>query len=111
MNNIDVIKTNFDIEVIKSKKPVFLKFWAPWCNHCKLINPLIDEIKEERADTLKVVYINIDNARDLALEQNVKSIPTFIMFNNGKKIDTLRGNMYKKEILNFIDKNLKKNNT
>ncbi|MGL6252385.1 MAG: thioredoxin family protein, partial [Billgrantia desiderata] len=56
-NNVDVTNANFEQEVLKAEQTVLLKFWAPWCGPCKVMAPVIDEVAEERADSLKVVSI------------------------------------------------------
>ena len=78
-----ITKDNFEVEVIKSEKPVLVDFWATWCGPCKMVGPIIDEIAEERQDII-VGKINIDEEIELAQKYGVMSIPTIIVFKDGE---------------------------
>ncbi|MGE9269558.1 MAG: thioredoxin [Verrucomicrobiales bacterium] len=82
---------NFESEVIKSDVPVLVDFWAEWCGPCKMIGPVIDQVSEEMGDTAKVAKVNVDEARDLAVKYNVKSIPLLLFFKDGEVKDQIVG--------------------
>lgn len=83
---IKITKENFDKEVLASEKTVLLDFWAEWCGPCKMLSPVIDEIAEENID-IKVGKINVDQEPELAGEFGVMSIPTLLVFKEGKLSD------------------------
>jgi thioredoxin 1 len=84
MSELTVTESNFDEEVLKSSLPVLVDFWAEWCMPCKMISPVIAEIAREQADRLKVGKVNVDSEGDLAARFGVVSIPTLIVFKDGK---------------------------
>ncbi len=102
MSVITLNKNNFEGEVTKSDKTVLIDFWASWCGPCRMMSPVIDEIAEEMGDSIKVGKINIDEERDLAIQYDVMSIPTFIVFKNGKEINRSVGVQDKEEIKGML---------
>ena len=102
MSVISLNENNFEEEVLKSEKPVLIDFWASWCGPCKMMSPVIDKIAEEMGDTVKVCKINIDEEQNLAVKYNVMSIPTFIVFKDGKEAARSVGVQDKEEIKNML---------
>ncbi len=102
MSVLKITNQNFEEEVLKADKPVLVDFYATWCGPCQMMSPIIDEIAEENADTLKVGKVNIDENQDLAIKYNVMSIPTIIIVKNGKVEKTFVGVTDKNEILGAI---------
>ena len=80
---VTITKENFESEVLHSEKPVLLDFWASWCGPCRMLSPVVDEVAEERTD-VKVGKVNVDEQPDLAAEFGVMSIPTLLVFRDGK---------------------------
>lgn len=101
MSAITITKDNFEIEVLKSDKPVLLDFWASWCGPCKMVSPIIDEIAGEKSD-VKVGKINVDEQPDLAASYNVMSIPTLIVLKDGKIVETSVGAKPKAAIIKML---------
>ena len=99
-------KNNFD-EIIKSQEYVLIDAWAPWCGPCNMIAPILLEISHERTD-IEIVKMNVDDNQELAMKNDIQSIPTLMLFTNGEKIDQIIGALPKKVINSFLDKHIKK---
>ena len=79
-----VTEATFDLEVLSSEQPVIVDFWAEWCGPCHAVAPVLDKIVEERTGAVKLVKVNIDEARGLAERYGISSIPTMILFKGGE---------------------------
>ena len=101
MSAIQINKTNFTEEVIRSDRPVLLDFWAPWCGPCRMVGPILDEIAQERTD-IKVGKVNVDEQPELASQFGVMSIPTMVVMKNGKVVNQAMGARPKSQILALL---------
>lgn len=99
MSVLKITSENYEEEVLKSKKPVLIDFYADWCGPCRMMGPIVDEIAEEKANSIKVGKINVDENQDLAMEYGVMSIPTIVIVKNGEVSKTFVGVRDKNEIL------------
>ncbi len=97
----EITQANFEAEVLNSEKPVLVDFWASWCGPCKMLSPVVDEIAEENAD-VKVCKINVDDEPGLAGQFNVMSIPTLLVFKDGKVAASSVGVRPKNAILDLL---------
>lgn len=99
MKPINVTDANFNEEVLNSDKPVLVDFWAAWCGPCRMMGPVIDEIASEYQDTLKVCKMNVDENPDTPARYGIMSIPTLILFKDGKPVKKLIGFRPKNDIV------------
>lgn len=86
----NVTEKNFEELVTKNEGTVLLDFWANWCGPCRMMGPVVDEIAQSRSDVL-VGKVNVDEEGELAQRFNVLSIPTFIVFKQGKEVSRVMG--------------------
>ena len=102
-NVIEFTDTNFNTEVIKSEQPVLVDFWAPWCQPCRAITPLINELAGEYAGSVKVGKLNIDDSPHSAESFGVSSIPTLMVFKGGQVVSRFQGIQPKHRLQEALD--------
>jgi thioredoxin len=103
MKPITVTDSNFEQEVIKSDKPVLIDFWAVWCGPCKIIAPIVEEVANEYEGKAKIGKLDVDNNQETAIKYGVRSIPTLLIFKDGKLKDTIIGAVPKGQIVQKLN--------
>ena len=100
----EIKQENFDAVVMNADKPVLVDFWATWCGPCRMLAPVVDEVSQAHAEELTVGKVNVDDCPDLAMKFGVMSIPTLILFKDGKIVDKRVGYQPKDEVEEMLSK-------
>ena len=103
---IELTQANFDKEVLEASLPVLVDFWAPWCGPCKMVGPIVKELSEEYSGKLNVGKLNTDESPVIAERYGIRSIPTLMVFKNGKVVEQLVGALPKSQLQKIIVKHL-----
>ena len=103
MSITNINNSNFESEVINSDKKVLADFWAPWCGPCRMLLPTLEELAENLSD-VKICKINVDDESELAARFGIMSIPTLIVFENGRIVGKSVGVRSEDEILEMLEK-------
>lgn len=104
-NPIEMNEENFD-EVIRRNPLVVVDFWASWCGPCRIVEPIIEELAKEYSGRILFGKLNVDNNKLISLRYNIMSIPTFLVFKNGKLVDRIVGALPKKMLEREIKRHL-----
>jgi thioredoxin 1 len=88
---INVTDADFDSEVLRSQIPVLVDFWAPWCGPCRMAGPVLDKIAKEYSGKVKVCKVNVDDHRQVAIDNGIMSIPTLNLYKDGQLVDQMTG--------------------
>ena len=96
-------KDNFKQEVLDSRIPVLVDFWAVWCGPCRMLAPTVEELAKEYEGKVKVGKVNVDDEGELAMQFRISSIPTLMLFKNGKVAETMIGVRPKEQIAAVLD--------
>jgi len=105
-NIITLNADNFDDHVSQADGPILIDFWAAWCAPCKVVAPTIDKLAEEMAGRALVAKVDVDANGDLANRFGIRSIPTLMVFKDGKVVDQLIGAAPKEQIQSMIERHL-----
>ena len=103
---VAVTEATFDAEVLQSREPVLVDFWAVWCGPCRGIAPTVDEIAAEYKGRLKVVKVDVDQNQEVSMRYGVLSIPTLMVFKDGKVVGRVLGAVPKPRLLSIIEPHL-----
>ena len=99
----EVTDSNFETQVLKSDIPVVVDFWAVWCGPCRMIAPVVEELAVEYSDKVQFVKLNVDENPDVSMKYGIRSIPTLLVFKNGKPVDQIVGAVPKREIKRHVE--------
>ncbi|MFH0826773.1 MAG: thioredoxin [Candidatus Omnitrophota bacterium] len=106
MSLIHFTDSNFKHEVLESKLPVMVDFWANWCGPCKMVAPLVEQLAKEFKDKVKIGKIDVDTNPKIATTYGIMSIPTLMFFKGGKIMDQVVGALSLSELKRKIEENL-----
>ena len=98
MAELNFTNSNFKEEVLQSKEPVLVDFWATWCGPCRMMGPVVEELANDYAGKVKVGKVNVDEEPELAQEYGIMSIPTIIIFKEGKIVNQVVGARTKSDL-------------
>ncbi|MFN0728504.1 thioredoxin [Polaribacter gochangensis] len=90
-------------EIINKDKPVLVDFFADWCGPCKMMSPILKEVKDALGNAVSIIKINVDTNQQLAAKYQVKGVPTFLLFKNGKQLWRQSGVLQKNELIQIIN--------
>lgn len=106
MKPIEVTDANFKQEVLDSQTPVLVDFWAEWCGPCKMIAPVVEQIATDFAGKLKVGKVDVDSNQQTSMQFGIRSIPTLLIFKNGKVVEQIVGAVPKQALTDKVTKHL-----
>ena len=109
MKMIELTDDNFQKEVLESSTPVLVDFWAVWCGPCRAIAPLVEEIARDYDGKLKVGKMDVDAHQDVPIRFGIRSIPTLMVFKEGKVVEQIIGGIPKQQLLSKVTPHLSAN--
>lgn len=103
MKPITITDDNFETEVLKSDRPVLIDFWATWCGPCRMIAPIVEELANEYEGKVKIGKLDVDENQQTSIKFGVRSIPTLLLFKDGKIKDTIIGAVPKSHLVQKLN--------
>ena len=105
-NVADFSDDNFQSDVLESDQPVLVDFWAPWCGPCKALTPTIEALADDYSGKVKIGKMNTDENRQSAINYQINSIPTLIVFKGGEPVERLQGGRSKDQLAEILDRHI-----
>lgn len=102
---VSIDDASFEQEVLKSEQVVLVDFWAEWCGPCRMIAPVLEQVATSMQDKVKVVKMNVDENPSTPSQYGIRSIPTLILFKNGKAVSTKVGPLPKNKLEEWVNEN------
>jgi thioredoxin 1 len=103
MSELTLTDSNFKSEVLQSKTPVLVDFWAEWCGPCRMVAPVVEKLAKDYADKIKVGKFNVDDNSEIPAQYGVQSIPTLILFKDGEEANRMVGYQSEQKLKSTID--------
>ncbi len=103
---VDVTQSTFSTQVLGSDKPVLVDFWAPWCNPCRMLSPIVEKVAGQLGDRVSFVKLNTDENPQISADYQISGIPCLILFKDGKAVDRIVGFVPEQHIRQMLDKHL-----
>jgi thioredoxin 1 len=100
---VEIEEGKFDETVLKAKIPVLVDFWAPWCGPCRMVAPVVEELAKDYDGKVSFIEVNVDNNAKIASQYGIMSIPTLMIFKEGKPVDTIIGFRPKDELKKSLE--------
>jgi len=104
----EITDSSFEKDVLQFKQPVLVDFWAPWCNPCRKLGPVVEKVAAQHKDVARVVKLNVDDNVSISQRYGIKGIPTLILFRNGKEAERLVGATSEKTVSGLIERHSNK---
>jgi len=103
---LETTDQNFRTDVLEADVPVLVDFWAPWCGPCRAVAPVLEQLQDELTGRLKIVKVNVDENNEIAGALGVRSIPTLVVFKEGKAVEGAVGALSKQQMLELLEPHL-----